>query len=73
MKKIKFTFFTAEGHSFSATGTSLIAAYRKVAGILGGQRVVAAVESASVVQPSPGKLTALIVANRPQVAPFSGE
>jgi hypothetical protein len=58
----EFTIFTAEGVTFLAKGRTLLAALQRASrSQLHGFTVVAVVESASVVTPAPGKLTALIV------------
>jgi hypothetical protein len=59
--KREFTFFTAEGVTFTEEGTTLANALRRARPLIGENNVVAAVETDSVVAPAPGKLTALIV------------
>ena len=59
--KTEFTFFTAEGVSFTEEGTTLAKALRRAQSLIGNRTVVAVVETASVVTPAPGMLTALIV------------
>lgn len=59
---IEFTVFTAEGMSFIARGRTLLAALQRASRTqIHGFKVIAVVESASIVTPTPGKLTALIV------------
>lgn len=61
--KTEFTIFTAEGVSFTAEASNLPAALKKSAAHTKDYRIVAVVESDSLVTPAPGKLTALIVRN----------
>jgi hypothetical protein len=63
--KTEFTIFTAEGVSFTETETTLARALRRAQPDIGDRTVVAVVESASLVTPAPGKLTALIVRSSP--------
>lgn len=58
---IPFTIFTAEGTTFFATGKTLRDALNRSRSETQEYTIVAVVESASVVTPAPGKLTALIV------------
>jgi hypothetical protein len=57
----EFTIFTAEGVSFTEEGATLANALRRAKPMIGDRTVVAVVETASIVTPAPGKLTALIV------------
>jgi hypothetical protein len=59
--KTEFTIFTAEGISFTENGTTLANALRRAQPSIADRTVVAVVETASLVTPAPGKLTALIV------------
>jgi hypothetical protein len=59
--KKQFTIFTKEGVSFDETGATLIEAVRRSKPLTDGYDIVAVIETASVVTPSPGKMTALIV------------
>jgi hypothetical protein len=60
-EKTEFTIFTAEGISFTETGTTLANALRRAQPSIAERTVVAVVETTSLVTPAPGKLTALIV------------
>jgi len=64
--KTECTFFTAEGVTFTEEGTTLVNALRRAQPSIGDRTVVAVVETASVVTPAPGKLTALIVCTSPR-------
>lgn len=59
--KTEYTIFTAEGVSFIETGRTLAQAVARAKPLVQGRTIVAVVESDSIVAPSPGKLTALIV------------
>jgi hypothetical protein len=59
--KTEYTFFTAEGVSFTEEGTTRANALRRAQPSIGDRTLVAVAESASVVTPARGKLTALIV------------
>lgn len=58
--KANYTIFTAEGVTFEGTGTTLARALTRAA-VPKEYTVVAVIESESVVQPTSGKLTALVV------------
>lgn len=60
-EKTEFTIFTAEGISFTERGATLANALGRAQPSIGDRTVVAVVETASLVTPAPGKLTALIV------------
>lgn len=61
VQKTDYTFFTAEGVTFTSEGTSLPNALRRAQGLIVDHTLIAVVETASLVTPAPGKLTALIV------------
>jgi hypothetical protein len=56
----QFTIYTAEGITFEAAGSNLSRAFQRAA-VPKEYNVVAVIESECVVQPAPGKLTALVV------------
>ena len=66
--KTSYTFFTAEGVTVTSAGTSLPNALRRAQTLIGNYTLVAVVETTSVVTPAPGKLTALIVRQSPEVS-----